>query len=305
MSLKTEHLEPQTRTAASRLRLSRPTATEECPRSPSRSELREALITLAVFGAALGLYALDWSPSPAPGVSTVGAERVLRGETPDFGFWTTDAPGHFYLLALLFWIFGTHPLVEVVSASVICAAAACLCSRLIFSLVERRLAALACAGVFVAATYYTECFKSLGSYPPAILYVFLALGFTVAHFQTGRFLPLAAADLATGVTAAFKHDLGAYTTAAIAASLVFHDLLASRWAQAGVGLLPAKLVLYVSGVAVIAVPVLTYFAAVAGTDLFANLLVFPLTGFRFARHDVGLRHLAGCTVLRSVRRPVL
>ena len=85
---------------------------------------RDLCITLIIFGAALALFATDWFRElQYDGVSTVGAERVLRGEIPYRDFWTMYAPGHFYLLALVFLVFGPHLLAEVVAASVISAAA--------------------------------------------------------------------------------------------------------------------------------------------------------------------------------------
>src|SRR4029434_508065 len=69
------------------------------------------------------------------GKIVVGAERILEGEIPYRDFWTMYAPGQFYLLALMFKIFGTHLLVEVIATSIVCAAAACVCYRLVFNLV--------------------------------------------------------------------------------------------------------------------------------------------------------------------------
>jgi len=61
-------------------------------------------------------------------------------------FWQMYAPGQFYLVALLFKIFGTHLLVELIAASIVCAAAASICYRLVFNLIGRKLAALVTGG---------------------------------------------------------------------------------------------------------------------------------------------------------------
>ena len=171
----------------------------------------EALLSAILFLAILGVYSLSWFQGVGASVSTIGAERVLRGEIPYRDFWTMYAPGHFYLLALLFRIFGSHILVETVAASVVCAAAAVVCYWLVLNLVNRRVAAIACAGIFVAATYNTGYFKSLGTYPPTILFVLAALNLMVLYYKSGKLRHLIAAGLATGAAVVFKHDVGGYT----------------------------------------------------------------------------------------------
>jgi uncharacterized membrane protein len=87
-----------------------------------------------LFVGPLAFSSVDWFFDLTGGVQTVGAERVLAGEITYRDFWTMYAHGHFYLLALLFHIFGTHLLVEVIAGSVVSATAACLCYLLVFNL---------------------------------------------------------------------------------------------------------------------------------------------------------------------------
>ena len=246
----------------------------------------EALTVGALFFGTVGLYSLDWFNGLPGGISTVGAERVLNGEIPYRDFWTMYAPGHFYLLALLFRVFGTHLLVEVVAASVISAAAGCVCYRLVFNLTERRLEALACASIFLAAMYNTGYFKSLGTYPPAILFVFTALNFIVLHSKFRKPGYLVAAGLATGAAVAFKHDVGGYTAIAIVAGIIAHHFLGQVMAQRQpFQSLLLQLIKYVAGIAAVVLPILAYFGVVAGPDMLRDLIIFPLTDFRFARPE--------------------
>jgi len=254
-------------------------------RLKSWSGRREALSGAALFLVVLGLYSLTWFQGLGVSVSTISAERVLRGEIPYRDFWTIYAPGHFYLLALLFRIFGSHLLVDTVAASVICAAAGLLCYWLVFNLVSRRFAAIVCAGIFVAATFNTGYFKFVGSYPPAIFFVLAALNFMVLHYKTGKLGHLFAAGLATGAAVAFKHDVGGYTAIAILAGLVGHRFLLPRMAADRVPSLLLKLTLYCVGVAVIVLPISIYFAVLAGADVLQDLIIFPLTDFRYARPE--------------------
>src|SRR5262245_60973000 len=183
---------------------------------------RADLFSAALFLAALGLYSLTWFQDVAAGVSTIGAERVLRGEMPYRDFWTMYAPGHFYLLALLFRIFGSHILVERVAAAVVCAGAGLVCYWIVLNLVRRRLAAIGVMAIFVAATFNTEYFRNLGTYPPAIFFVLAALNLMVLHYKTGKLGYVIAAGLTTGTAVVFKHDVGGYTAIAIVAGLIGH-----------------------------------------------------------------------------------
>jgi len=242
--------------------------------------------------AVVGFYSIDWRYTltdpwfaPYDAVSSVGAERVLRGAIPYRDFWTMYAPGHFYLVALLFRVFGTHLLVEVVAASAVTAAAACACYWLVVSLVGRRLAGLACAGIFVAAMYNTGYFKRLGSYPSAIFLIFVTFNLLVLYYKTGKLGWLIAGGVFTGITFVFKHDVGGYTAIAIVAGLAAHHaLLRATKASEGQSLL-IKLLAYAVGGAVVVLPVLIYFAVLAGPDMLQDLVVFPLTDFRFARGE--------------------
>ena len=106
----------------------------------------DQLITFLIFILALVIFSLAWDYSLGKnsrmhlvdGVSTVGAERILKGEMPYRDFWTMYAPGHFYLLALLFGIFGTDLMVEVMAASVVSAAGVSACYWTARSLTENR-----------------------------------------------------------------------------------------------------------------------------------------------------------------------
>ena len=251
----------------------------------SRAQYGELLITVGLFVAAVGLFSLGWFYDlDREGISTVGAERVLNGEIPYRDFWTMYAPGQFYLLALIFKIVGNHLLVEVIATSIVCAAAACVCYRLMFNLVGRNLAALVPAVILLAALYHTGYFKRLGSYPPAILFIFVALNFIMLYYRKEAFRYLLAAGLATGAALVFKHDVAGYTAIAIVAGLTAHHALTPVTAELRSSL-GWKLLNYSVGFVAIAVPVLTYFVVLAGPDMLKDLVVFPLTDFRFARPE--------------------
>ena len=246
---------------------------------------REALISTALFLAVLGFYSFTWFQDVLAGVSTIGAERVLRGEMPYRDFWTMYAPGHFYLLALFFRIFGSHILVERVAASAVCAGAGLVCYWIVLNLVNRRLAAIGALAIFVAATLNTGFFRHLGTYPPAIFFVLAALNLMVLHYKTGKLGYVIAAGLTTGAAVAFKHDVGGYTAISIMAGLVAHHFVFAEVIAGRRRSLVAKLTLYCGGISVIVVPVATYFAVLAKWDVLQDVIIFPLTDFRFSRGE--------------------
>ena len=248
---------------------------------------KEVGYTLALFIAATGLFSLDWFNGFPGGVSTVGAERVLAGDVPYRDFWTMYAPGHFYLLALIYRLFGTTFQVETVSATLFCAAAACCCYLLARKLGSRRFLALGCAAVFLAATFNKGYHKNLGSYPTASLFVFLALNCVALHYKTSRRSLLFWAGLAAGTAVVFKHDVGGFTAIATVAGLIVFYLVQRFRTEIPETLasLLVKIALYSSGAAAIALPALLYFSWLAWPDMARNLVTFPLGDFPFSRPE--------------------
>jgi hypothetical protein len=249
------------------------------------STTRDLLPVAILFVGALAVSSLDWFFGLKGGVATVGAERVLSGEIPYRDFWTMYAPGHFYLLAFLFHIFGSYILVEAIAGSVVSAAAACLCYLIVFNLVGTKLVALLCAIIFFAAGYNAGYFRWLGTYPPAIFFILTALNFMVLYYKNRQKMwYLFAAGLATGGAVVFKHDIGGYAAVAIVVGLLAYDFLTAV-TPGRVRALVLKLAVYSAGFAGIVVPVFTYFVVHGGMDTMRDLFIFPLTDFPFARPE--------------------
>ena len=246
---------------------------------------RNTLVICILFSAILGLYSLRWFHGLYGGDFVTAAERVLSGQVPYRDFWTMYAPGSFYLLALLYKIFGTHILVGTITASVLCAAAACVCYRLAVNLTGRETPGLICAGIFFAASFSTLYCITPGPYPATILLALTALNLFIHHNRSGSSAQLFAAGIATGAAIVFKHDIGGYTGLAIAAGLLASQLLPAAAPASGIRTLVKKLGIYAAGAALPALPVAVYFALLAGPDMLQDLIVFPATEFRHARPE--------------------
>jgi uncharacterized protein (DUF697 family) len=289
------------------------TSVNEVNQPGRRIALPDILVPVALFFGVLGFYSLDWAYSLSNGEfgfvggkATVGAERVLAGDIPYRDFWTMYAPGQFYLLALLFKLFGKHLLVEVVAASVVCAAAACFCYLLVMEMAGRRLLALAGAGVYAAATWNTGYVKFLGSYPTAMLLLIAALSLLVRYYRTGRIGWLLFAGLATGVAVVFKHDISAYLAIAVIAGLGVYHLMRTP-GRAGLRGLLVSAGAYAAALAAVVVLPLLFLGISAGPDMLQDLVVFELTDFRYSRPEhypsllpTGIWDESAVTLLRNV-----
>ena len=81
-------------------------------------------LSIGLFVVVLSIYSTEWFDGFLGGVSLVGAERIMAGEVLYRDFWTMYAPGHFYLAALVFYLFGKHIVVDAIAGSLVSAAAA-------------------------------------------------------------------------------------------------------------------------------------------------------------------------------------
>jgi hypothetical protein len=237
-------------------------------------------IALILIFCAFALYYTGGVFGFEGGMSAVGAERVLAGELPYRDFWTMYAPGHFYLLALVFALFGKHLLVELLAASLITAIACGLVYRVIVNLIGARIPALLGALIFFGAMYNTLYFKTLNSYTPAIFLLLVTLDALIHYYKTGRLAWLIGAGLASGGVMTFKHDVGAYTALAIAFGMITYHLL-----QATPRALIKHLAIYALASLAIVLPWSAGFAILAGPAMMQNLVIFPLTDFRYARPE--------------------
>jgi hypothetical protein len=115
--------------------------------------------------------------------------------------------------------------------------------------------------------------------------ILIALNLIVLYYNNGRIGYIVSAGLATGAAMVFKHDIGGYTAIAIVTGLSAYHLSepAKKQNRARAWLREAGA--YFAGIAVIVLPPLIYFTISAGQDMLRDLVIFPLTDFRFARPE--------------------
>ncbi len=244
------------------------------PHDPS-STSRDRRCTWLV-GAAAGALLSVGVPFGIPSSAGIaGALRVLDGGWPCRDFWTIYAPGHFWLLAGLFALFGRQLLVAALAAVVLEAAACALFFRLLRRLdVERRFAALA-ALAFAGTLLKTA--PTLTTYPPLLVAGLLGITRTIAAAATPTRRNALMAGAWFGVAAWFKHDVAAYLAVAACAGLAAATARRPRREVA------TAAGFFAAGAVAAALPVALLLAAAGGRDAWNDLVVFPLTDFPTTR----------------------
>src|SRR5260370_34153395 len=99
----------------------------------TRTEYAIPLLVFLLSVAYLCIFCRYTSLEPDEGIVLCGAERILRGEVPYRDFFSFYTPGSFYLVALVFRIFGD----SLVAARLSLAVAGTVCSLVTYLLARR------------------------------------------------------------------------------------------------------------------------------------------------------------------------
>jgi hypothetical protein len=208
----------------------------------------------------------------------VGARSVAHGGVPSRDFWTAYPPGIFWLVGLVFRVFGEQIIVNRLLHAVIALGVCVAAYHVMAALVGRgRVALLG----FLAVALYVGASRVPAGYPP-VLCLLLAF-WSIADLLGSPGLPspqrLRRAGLAAGLCATVRYDLAVYL---IAASVGGAGLLLAR--MPGPAVRPGELLRaaahYVSG---FIGPVLLAYGsliALAGAGpVYAQLVEFPVSVF--------------------------
>jgi 4-amino-4-deoxy-L-arabinose transferase-like glycosyltransferase len=213
-------------------------------------------------------------------VTDLSAWRMAHGAVPYRDFWTMYAPGSLTVLGGFFAVFGRELILSRLLGMLTAAAAVAVHYRLARRLVQPRAAWLPSA-IFAATFFGTGYYASFSSYAPAILAILLAIDrLAMWAAEPARARHLVSAGLWLGVGAVFKHDVAGYALAAAAVGM-----LSAPPAEPAISRLRSVFIVGTTAALVVAVPVLILVALGAGRDLLRDLIVFPLTDFRYVRPE--------------------
>jgi hypothetical protein len=241
---------------------------------------RRLAVLLVAAGLLVQLPTLLWG---MPGTKAINnAMRILDGEVPYRDFWTMYAPGHFYLVAALFKVFGVHAWVPGIAAQLLIAIDGALLFVITRHLGLPRRFAVLVGAAFVGLHWGL---KEVTTYETVLLFLLLALDRFVAYAQGRGSAHLVAAGILCGAGAWFKHDVSFHVAFGAVVGLSAGWLLASGRRPDG-WVPPGALMMRVAGGAVAAaLPVIALLAWKAGPDAWRDLIVFPATEFRAVRGE--------------------
>jgi hypothetical protein len=156
---------------------------------------RRLLILLIVGGLIVQLPELFWGAPDGKAINN--GLRILHGDVPYRDFWTMYAPGHFYLVALLFKLFGVHVWVPGMAHQLLIVANAAFLFVLIRRLGLPGVPAWLAAAAFIAMRWGFG--PSLSSYETALLFLIPAVDRAVAFAQGHRASALVVAGILCGL----------------------------------------------------------------------------------------------------------
>jgi hypothetical protein len=252
-------------------------------RQPVRRDLRDGQLVLVVLvaGMLLQLPGLFWD---VPGGKAINnALRILDGDVPYRDFWTMYAPGHFYVGALLFKLFGIHVWVNGAAAHGFTALGAAL-----IALIARRIGVTTAGSLLAGAGFVAVMWRpasELDSYRTALPFLLLAVDRVIRYVQRRRPVDLVLAGGWCGVGAWFKHDVAFHVTMGMVAGLVTAWALLPADRRSGWVRPPGILVRVAAGSLLTALPMIAYLAWAAWPEVWQDLVVFPATDFRVVRGE--------------------
>jgi hypothetical protein len=210
------------------------------------------------------------------GLILVGAERVAHGAVPYRDFAAYYTPAQFYTLAGIFHVFGSSILAERTWDTIVRFGVCVLVFLVARTMVSRKAAYVP----FVVAVLLLGC-SGWYAYPvvPAMFWALAAILILARSWPSNEAPYLLFAGLATGLSALYRQDIGAYAFASVTIALLILPPGQSRTARRGrvnaIGRLK-PLVWYGLGTCILILPALAYFLReVPLGELRAQFLEFP------------------------------
>ncbi len=210
------------------------------------------------------------------GLATYGAVRVLNGDIPYRDFWTLYTPAEFYLLAIIFKIFGASIIVERMLNVIIHLLIVIAIYFIIKGLFPERFVLLCCFLVSVwLRRMITESYSYSLAVPPAIFFVILSCWFLERYFSTTRRKYLIISGFLVGIVVLFRQDFGFYTI--VSEYFVIFIFLYNNALEKSPIIIIRKSMSYLLGIFVIISPMILYFVFNSSFySMIQDIIMFPL-----------------------------
>lgn len=209
------------------------------------------------------------------GVTVYGASRVLDGALPYRDFWTAYMPGHFYLYALVFKIFGASLAVERVTSIIFIIAITIMA----YFISRKVLPVVYALMVFFFSSVWLSSFDFWGYIiHPTLLFCLISINFFLTYLLKAKKKALIWAGIFAGITALFRHDFGFYVFGSEILILTLHEFLIKEYSnQKKIRVVARESLKIIVGTRVIFLPVAVFFLIkVPFRELYHNLIAFPL-----------------------------
>ena len=183
------------------------------------------------------------------GLILAGADRIQKGQIPFNDFWLIYPPGQYYILALLFDVFGSSLLVERIYDLLIKA----MLSVSIFYLIRKMTSnfKVALTGwiislIWIAGTSYVI-------YPiyPSILLIYIGVYYFLCYIEKNDLSSLVYSAVFITCSALFRHDLAAYAAISILVCLLLTFASQKKFIW-------SIIVCYVTSYLIIGIPIIVF-----------------------------------------------
>lgn len=231
------------------------------------------------------------------------ASRILNGEIPYRDFWAIYAPGQFYIVAVLFKIFGEYILVERIYDIIIRA----LIPIVIFSIVKNRSPRLISILILIISVVLINSVEFFGyALYPALLLSLLAIRSHLKYFDTLQKKYFYISAFLAGVVVIFRLDVGIYLLITILVSNTLNLIVNRSDGKTTLLKIIKFSALYFILFILPLAPVLSYFLLTGSLyEAYSQVLVFPLTKLHKVRHLPYPPLIPSVFTLSQVRNTIL
>jgi 4-amino-4-deoxy-L-arabinose transferase-like glycosyltransferase len=231
--------------------------------------LAAALFLLLTMDRKIGLY--------DEGLILTGAMRVATGEVPHRDFYANYGPAQFYIVALLFKVFGQSVLVERIYDLLVRATIVTLCYRIANSYCRRSIALVTAAACALLLSYLKTY-----AYPifPVILLCLLGMALIVDGLANASRWRLLCAGATTGLAALFRYDVGFLLFVAQAGAITLWIAWLCRGFEGKLNAAKSMLAPFIVGTALAFLPpALCYLAVSPITPFVRDIFVYSVHNY--------------------------